>query len=136
MSEPDDRIRRALEESHDADGAGARSFTAMWAAAVHARDRAHRRRPWLLATTSLVASAAIVLVLWLATRRPGEEPALARPPAAPTLAVPAVVAALDRWRPPTSFLLELPGEDFFAKVPRFGASPELGGAPATRGAEP
>lgn len=109
----DDDIRRSFAELRAADERAAPRFDATLAAARAAAPR--RAAPW----RRLVAAAAVLLIAaggaWFAMRQHRGSLESAAVPAA---------ASLSRWRSPTAFLLDGPGDMLIKTVPSITTSTE------------
>ena len=111
----DDEIRRSFAELRAADERGAPRFDATLAAARTAARHRAAPAPW----RRLVAAAAVLGIAtggaWFAMRRHRGSLESAAVPAA---------TSLSRWRSPTAFLLEGPGDMLIKTLPSITTSPE------------
>jgi hypothetical protein len=111
MNERDDRdLRQRFQELRREEVSAATPFAAALAAARARRARWPRRLAFSLAA-ALVAGLAVLVSLTRHHRN-----------AAP------IDLATVRWRAPTDFLLDLPGDDLLRTVPELGRMPLAGAA--------
>ena len=109
MTNEDPDLREIFAGLRREDERAAPPFQRLWRAAVRRDAMAPVRTRWILATAGIAGIAAVVLMLSRGT---------------PPVNVPdESTVSLSSWRAPTDFLLQTPGRDLLATVPRLGMQP-------------
>jgi hypothetical protein len=107
MTNDDPDLREIFAGLRREDECAAPPFQRLWRAGARRDAMAPPvRTRWILATAGIAGIAAVVLTLSRGTPRvnvPDES-----------------TVSLSTWRPPTDFLLQTPGRDLLATVPRLG----------------